>query len=459
MRFHLGRQTRNGLQRGALLASSLTFVGLSCTMGPSAECRSYLDCSSNETCDTESGNCVSLGGGPLGDGTSAAPGSNSTTTNPNNNQPLRTSYVTTGPIQYISASPDGVQTDVLVFSEPITTDLNAAEKVRELDVRANATRDMSIFLDLEALQLTPCEVSALHKLTSTNPAETWISCRRTNETYIVYEGRELQGQETLNHQSDFFITLPSSASGDWNRVVAVGRGSSTLRSYQLRTGAGDGPGIGHPFQDEIPQVNGPIYGLWSATSDNDAADTLVVFARGNSSTNASLQFLERFSRIETWNEVVSPSAFGLPKETYLIHFMTAPHLTPNDLGNNDATLLSIEPQSGTVRFWNFNGQREIFPSLQYENDTRYLFDPGSISVTNAIALTTTRDGQYVFLAHPAGHRIWRLPTQQDRGVEDVRWWDAEDANLEIASIAPVSDVEMWVGYRNESRLDLATFSQ
>lgn len=454
MRIHLRRKTRFILESGAIWVCGIAWGGLSCALEPAPECRTYLDCGSDQTCDTQTGNCVFIGGGALGDGITGNP--NSSSTDPNGTTVSRTSFVTTAPIGYIASSPDSAQPNTILFSEATSQENNAPEKVRELNAQANATRDMSIRLDLETLQLIPCGVSALHKLTQTTPAETWVSCRQANQTYIVYEGRELQGQQTLNHPSDFFLLLPTPTDGDWSRVLAGARGSSSLRSYQLRTGAGDGLGIGHPFQDEIPLAAGAVYGVWPATSDHNSVHSLVVFSRGNASANASLQFWERFSFIETWSDVISPSAFPLPAETYLVHFMEPPHLSTSDRGSDAPTMLSIETHNGSVRFWNFNGQREVFPTLKYESDSRFHFEVSSISGGSVIPLAPTKDGQYVFLAHPAGHRIWRIPTRADR-VDDVRWWDAEDTTLEVASIFPVSDVELWVGYRNENRLELISF--
>lgn len=456
MRTRMERKISGFRQREVLLTCALVMGGLSCSDGPDAECRSYLDCNSNQTCDTETGNCVSISSGPYGDGISTVPGAGTTPTPPGETPPLRTTYQTTGPVSYISHSPAPALSDAILFSEPIRDDVNAPEKLRELDARAQNTVQMPVYLDLEELQVNPCEVSALHKLTLSEPTETWVSCRQANATYLIYEGRELQGLQTLNHRSDFFLLLPTSTNGDYNRVIAGARGSSALRAYQLRTGAGDGPDVGHPFEDELPLAGGAIHGVWSATSEYNSVNSLVIFSRGGAASNPSIQFWERFSLVESWSEVVYPEAFVLPAETYLIHFTTAPHISLTDLGSNEATMLSIEPQNGLIRFWNFNGQREIFPSLQYETDARFLFSLDDIPGADVIALAESADGQYIYLAHPAGPRIWRLPTEPGR-EDDVRWWDAEALTLEVSSFASVTDMELWVGYRNENRLDQVTF--
>lgn len=434
----------------ALLAKAALWSALACApdLAPGA-CRNYADCRSGETCDLASARCVDdpyAGRSPATPGIPAPDGNNPA---PGSGRPVA-ERLTLHPVRFLSRAPGGGAGELWYSHAGPAGDERPEEQLRVLRAEGSGP-DNEVALDLASLGLSPCGVDAVERLGTTEPPELWISCEEQGAVRILYEGWEEQGAFSLPGLADLSLYRPPLAARDPARLLVARRGQSSLRAYQLRTGAGDGLGLGHPFEDGVEAPLAAIGGLWAFDPAGESGDFVWVFVResGGDAPGARLVPLVRVPQSETWSAAPGLLPMDLPAGTHAVHVHRAPRADGQSATPDVENVITIEPGQGLLRHWNGETQGELLPSLTYETDPTFLAEAPPPQARTL--LSASPSGRFVFYAAAGTPRIWRLPVLRE-DHDQLAHMEVVDPSWRISALVALDDTDVWVAYLNEPRL-------
>jgi hypothetical protein len=415
----------------------LSALSVTCTFvvvagcAPAGECQAYNDCGADSYCNADRV-CVS---DPIDPGPPINPVVPGSDAGPNDGGDTGALQVRTrfNAVAWIQADPTTpgriLYPDFGEQSSTVNTD-----EVRGFDAATGAVEAVPVYRTLSMVDGV-CEPDSIVD-PGLDTDELWFNCARAPKLRTVYDNdasKLTQNDPALGSAHVVFATSPTGS--EFPRRLFAERGGP-LRSIQSRSA--DGLGTPH-FTDTINVTLDQVVAIFPILRAQLSGD----FALVHDKENNQLVPIERQIGVEAWAAAVQLDPLSLPADAHAVVMLGDVNATGSSQTSGEANIMTIHPDGGWLRFWNYESGLEIFPQTRFEPSATFQGPGGDAS--ERLLLEWSPSGNYVFYTRQGTYRIWRLPLTG--GAEnDVRLYEFEQSDRRPSAIVPYSDDEVWISY-------------
>lgn len=291
--------------------------------------------------------------------------------------------------------------------------------------------DPTPILELLGMASGPCGLDVVHR--TFRAGETWLSCAVAPTLRVIYDEAFLGPTTDIEAGAALLHFVPSASTSDFGRVLIAGRGGD-LRALQLRST--DAFGQTRNFDVIEPTLSG-VVALFDVEDAGIPGDHVLVHDRNRS----QLVPLTRSPLTEQWSESSALPPRTLPLDTHVVWVFGQIQATGFSTTSTTPNYLTIEPNTGLVRYFNYEVGQEILPSTRFERDTSFQSELPDADARLLIDLSPS--GEFLFYAREDGRRVYRIPLVPG-GDALVRIARIEESGRAISSLIALDEESVWV---------------
>jgi hypothetical protein len=421
---------------------------LAASCAPAGECQGYNDCGAGRICNADRV-CIDDPidtGPPINVNPNLPNDGGPTDGGPGDTLQIRTRFFV---VPWIQRDPTNA-TRILYPDFDSQADLVNTDEVRGFDATSGVVDPIPVF---NTFAMTDGECQPDSIIDPGLPTdELWFNCQLGPALRTVYDddpSKQTENQPSLGSAHFVYATMPTG--NEWGRRLFASRGGN-LRSVQSRSS--DGLGSPHIVDTVTPAIGG-VVAIFPLVRESLAGDFALVHDRSNN----QLVPVERQLGQEGWGPAGQLDPLDLPDGAHAVWLLDDVHATGATPSAGIANVMTIHPNGGWLRFWNYETANEIFPQTRFEPNANFHAAPPA--ATERLLLEPTPSGDYLFYTHQSTYRVYRLPLAG--GAEnDVRMYEYRDVLRRASAIVPHSEDEVWISYgapANENLIERATVDQ